>query len=387
MEISAASNKNIAVSTIVWAAASGEQINASREAYRGVAAYRTGTKVGLVDGTVSRDTSDWWDTEYVVQNTGAVSTTIVFTLCPDNGNPCFSNNSAVLQAKERRIFLLSQLAYRNSNGSLIEESGGMGGYVTSSSQPIAVVTNVMRQGVIGGESAPKAEKGALAFVSLSAMKDATYGNGTAFLPAVFLSNDYSTQIRIVNTGIGTGTYTIWGYNADGSSAGTPLSYTLGGGRGTIVYGNTLTAQFGSGLKSFMLSSLSTFVVSARQNRTEGSWGWGGQLLGDTGDKAYFPVTFDNYYTIDSILYAMYDSPASGSTVGYLREIKGSGTVSPTVDTAAAGYETYFYDYRNYSYPGRSAAVLDASSATQMGVNKMAYFGSSSADTALCAYNE
>lgn len=143
----------------------------SESRYSPISDFSTGPTAALPAVVVTRQRTNWWDTEIVVENTSDKAAHLKFEFCNDEGR-CFQNNGASLAGYERRSFLASHLAYEDDNGFLAERSGWFSAAVVATTldadQPapqIAVLSHIFSQPVAESKWAPQAEKGSYCFLT------------------------------------------------------------------------------------------------------------------------------------------------------------------------------------------------------------------------------
>lgn len=153
----------------------------------------------------------WTDTEFVVQNPSTTGEAqIQFTLCREDGVTCWDNNSATVPVRGHRIFLLSQLAYRDDNGSLIAESGSLSVKLTvTNGVAVATMSNLFRQAVPETKTMPMAEKGSRALVAFGQQQSAVSGEIAQFYREMGDAADEGSHlVQVQNVGGSVTTVTV-----------------------------------------------------------------------------------------------------------------------------------------------------------------------------------
>jgi hypothetical protein len=121
----------------------------------------------------TRDTSNYWDTELIVQNTTGFQIDINFEFCDARGD-CFDNNLTRLGPHERRILLASHLLYEPTRSGLVERRGWYSAVIravpsetTGEEARVAVAVNLFRQKVDPDRVRPQAENGSICLYSIT----------------------------------------------------------------------------------------------------------------------------------------------------------------------------------------------------------------------------
>lgn len=274
-------------------------------AYEAVQAGMTSTTHYLY-GVLVRGTSgnDWTDTEFVVQNPSTTTDAYVqFTLCESNGTTCWNNNSAVVPKNGHRIFLLSQLAYQNSGGSLTEKSGGLStNFTVTNSVPVATMANMFRQNSTHDQNSTDGRNRSKVD---GLLWSATGGQQRCDSPFLYResgdsSGGYSHAVKVQNLGASSTTVTVELRDANGN---VPTN-----GTASKSVGADPVVGFDGYEFNVAAGTYAARIYSSGSNNLA-AWHWRSGCAGYSGDvwqpvdtsnnNVYFPVArkdFDSWHT-------------------------------------------------------------------------------------------
>lgn len=219
----------------------------------------------------------WTDTEFVVQNPSTTGEAqIQFTLCRDDGATCWENNSASVPARGHRIFLLSQLAYRDDNGTLIAESGSLSVKLTvTNGVAVATMSNLFRQAVPDTKRMPMAEKGSRDLVAFGQQQSAVSGVIAQFFREMGNAADPESHlIEVQNVGDAATTVTVALQDALGNE--------IAGGRIVKAVGANGLVTFASN-EFPVAAGIYTARIASQDDSPLAVWHWRATADGFAGD--------------------------------------------------------------------------------------------------------